>query len=132
MFCMTPLKTDAAAASGMVGKCCLASAAAMPPFCMPTSMLTHWTRDRTRGERLPVEFAVNRYTRAPAQLLGLNDRGLIAPGMKADINLIDHANLYLSPPSIVHDLPAGGRRLMQTAKGYVATIASGFSTAQSS
>jgi N-acyl-D-aspartate/D-glutamate deacylase len=91
----------------------------------PTYLLTHWTRDRTRGERLPIEFAINRYTRAPAQLLGLRDRGLIAPGMKADINIIDHANLYLSPPSIVHDLPAGGRRLMQTAKGYVATIASG-------
>ena len=91
----------------------------------PTYLLTHWTRDRSRGERLPLEFAVRRYTRAPAELVGLYDRGLIAPGMKADINLIDHAKLYLSPPSIVHDLPAGGRRLMQTAKGYVATIVSG-------
>jgi N-acyl-D-aspartate/D-glutamate deacylase len=91
----------------------------------PTYLLTHWSRDRTRGARLPVEFAVRRYTRAPAELIGLCDRGLIAPGMKADINVIDHANLYLSPPSIVHDLPAGGRRLMQTAKGYVATIVSG-------
>jgi N-acyl-D-aspartate/D-glutamate deacylase len=91
----------------------------------PTYLLTHWGRDRTRGERLPLEFAVHRYTRAPAELIGLYDRGLIAPGMKADINLIDHANLYLSPPTIVHDLPAGGRRLMQTAKGYVATIVAG-------
>jgi N-acyl-D-aspartate/D-glutamate deacylase len=91
----------------------------------PTFLLTHWTRDRTRGARLPVEFAINRYTRAPAELIGLLDRGLLAPGMKADVNLIDHANLYCSPPSIVHDLPAGGRRLMQTAKGYVATIVSG-------
>jgi N-acyl-D-aspartate/D-glutamate deacylase len=91
----------------------------------PTYLLTHWTRDRTRGERLPLEFAVHRYTRAPAELIGLRDRGLIAPGMKADINLIDHANLSLSPPTIVHDLPAGGRRLMQTARGYVATIVSG-------
>jgi N-acyl-D-aspartate/D-glutamate deacylase len=91
----------------------------------PTYLLTHWTRDRIRGERLPVEFAVHRYTRAPAELIGLNDRGLIAPGMKADLNLIDHANLYLSPPAIVNDLPAGGRRLMQTAKGYVATVVSG-------
>ena len=91
----------------------------------PTYLLTHWSRDRKRGERLPLEFAVRRYTRAPAELVGLHDRGLIAPGMRADINLIDHANLYLSPPSIVHDLPAGGRRLMQTAKGYVATIVSG-------
>ena len=91
----------------------------------PTYLLTHWSRDRTRGVQLPLEFAVHRYTRAPAELIGLFDRGLIAPGLKADINLIDHANLYLSPPSIVHDLPAGGRRLMQTAKGYVATIVSG-------
>jgi N-acyl-D-aspartate/D-glutamate deacylase len=74
---------------------------------------------------LPLEFAVNRYTRAPAELIGLHDRGLIAPGMKADVNVIDHAKLYLSPPRIVNDLPGGGRRLMQTAKGYVATIASG-------
>ncbi len=91
----------------------------------PTYLLTHWGRDRTRGERLPLEFAVRRYTRAPAELIGLYDRGLIAPGMKADINLIDHANLYLSPPTIVDDLPAGGRRLMQTARGYVATIVAG-------
>jgi N-acyl-D-aspartate/D-glutamate deacylase len=91
----------------------------------PTYLLTHWTRDRSRGERLPLEFAVQRYTRAPAELVGLNDRGLIAPGMKADLNLIDHANLSLAPPTIVHDLPAGGRRLMQTARGYVATIVSG-------
>lgn len=91
----------------------------------PTYLLTHWTRDRTRGERLPLEFAVNRYTRAPAQVIGLEDRGLIAPGMKADINLIDHANLAITPPTIVHDLPTGGRRLMQTAKGYVATLVSG-------
>jgi N-acyl-D-aspartate/D-glutamate deacylase len=91
----------------------------------PTYLLTHWCRDRSRGAKLPLEFAVNRYTRAPAELIGLRDRGLIAPGIKADVNVIDHGNLYLSPPSIVHDLPGGGRRLMQTAKGYVATIASG-------
>lgn len=91
----------------------------------PTYLLSHWTRDRTRGDRLPLEFVVNRYTRAPAQIIGLDDRGLIAPGMKADINLIDHANLSLTAPTIVHDLPAGGRRLMQTAKGYVATLVSG-------
>jgi N-acyl-D-aspartate/D-glutamate deacylase len=91
----------------------------------PTYLLTHWTRDRMRGERLPLEFAVQRHTRAPAELIGLRDRGLLAPGMKADVNLIDHANLSLAPPSIIHDLPAGGRRLMQTAKGYRATIVSG-------
>jgi N-acyl-D-aspartate/D-glutamate deacylase len=91
----------------------------------PTYLLTHWGRDRTRGARLPLQFAVHRYTRAPAEMVGLCDRGLIAPGMKADVNLIDHANLSLSPPTIVHDLPAGGRRLMQTAKGYVATVVAG-------
>ena len=91
----------------------------------PTYLLTHWTRDRTRGERFPLEFAVQRYTRAPAELIGLHDRGLIAPGMKADLNLVDHANLALAPPTIVHDLPAGGRRLMQKARGYVATVVSG-------
>jgi N-acyl-D-amino-acid deacylase len=91
----------------------------------PTYLLSHWTRDRTRGERLALEFAVHRHTRAPAELIGLRDRGLLAPGMKADVNLIDHDNLYLAPPRIVNDLPAGGRRLMQTAKGYVATIVSG-------
>ncbi len=68
---------------------------------------------------------MRRYTRAPAELIGLTDRGLLAPGMKADVNLIDHANLTLSPPFIVSDLPAGGQRLMQTAKGYVATLVSG-------
>jgi N-acyl-D-aspartate/D-glutamate deacylase len=91
----------------------------------PTYLLAHWTRDRKRGERLPLEFAVQRYTRAPAELIGLRDRGLIAPGMKADVNVIDHANLYLTPPAIVNDLPAGGRRLIQTARGYVATVVSG-------
>jgi N-acyl-D-aspartate/D-glutamate deacylase len=91
----------------------------------PTYLLTHWTRDRTRGERLPIEFAVQRYTRAPAELIGLHDRGLIAEGMKADLNVIDHRRLRLAPPIIVDDLPAGGRRLMQTASGYVATVVSG-------
>lgn len=91
----------------------------------PTFMLLHWTRERSRGEKLPLEFAVRRQTRAPAELIGLHDRGLIAPGMKADVNLIDHAKLALAPPSIVSDLPAGGRRLMQTARGYVATVVSG-------
>ena len=91
----------------------------------PTFLLTHWTRDRTRGPRLPLEFAVQRYTRAPAELAGLEDRGLIAPGMKADVNLIDHAKLRLAPPTVVGDLPAGGKRLMQTATGYAATVVSG-------
>jgi len=91
----------------------------------PTFLLTHWTRDRQRGERIPIEHAVRRYTSATAELIGISDRGVLTPGMKADVNLIDHANLCLSPPHIVQDLPAGGQRLMQTARGYVATIKSG-------
>jgi N-acyl-D-aspartate/D-glutamate deacylase len=91
----------------------------------PTYLLTHWCRDRSRGARLPVEFAVHRHTRAAAQLVGLQDRGLIRPGMKADINVIDYENLSLERPSVVRDLPASGRRLMQTARGYLATVVSG-------
>jgi N-acyl-D-aspartate/D-glutamate deacylase len=86
--------------------------------------LTHWTRDRATG-RFPVEWMVRRLTRDNALALGLRDRGVIAPGMKADINVIDHGRLTLHAPHVVYDLPAGGRRLMQPADGYVATILSG-------
>ena len=86
--------------------------------------LTHWTRDRATG-RFPVEWMVRRLTRDNARALGLHDRGVIAPNMKADINVIDHARMNLRAPHVVYDLPAGGRRLMQQAEGYVATILSG-------
>ena len=86
--------------------------------------LTHWTRDRATG-RFPVEWMVRRLTRDNARALGLHDRGVIAPNMKADINVIDHARISLRAPHVVYDLPAGGRRLMQQAEGYVATILSG-------
>ena len=86
--------------------------------------LTHWTRDRATG-RFPLEWMVRRLTLDNARALGLNDRGVIAPGRKADINVIDHARLRLHAPQVVYDLPAGGRRLMQEADGYVATILSG-------
>ena len=86
--------------------------------------LTHWTRDRATG-RFPVEWMVRRLTRDNALALGLRDRGVIAPCMKADINVIDHGRLTLHAPHVVYDLPAGGRRLMQPADGYVATILSG-------
>ena len=92
---------------------------------IPTFMLTHWVRDRTRGARIPVEFAVKRMTQDTAQLYGLRDRGLLAEGYKADLNLIDLDNLTLHSPEMAHDLPAGGRRLMQRASGYVATVVSG-------
>ena len=91
----------------------------------PTYLLTHWGRDRSRGGRLPLEFLVRAQARATAEALGLEDRGLLAPGMKADVNLIDFENLKLAPPEIANDLPAGGRRLVQRATGYVATIVAG-------
>jgi len=86
--------------------------------------LTHWTRDRASG-RFPVEWMVRRLTWDNARALGLDDRGVIAPGRKADLNVIDHGRLRLHAPEVVYDLPAGGRRLMQRADGYVATIVSG-------
>jgi N-acyl-D-amino-acid deacylase len=92
---------------------------------MATFMLTHWSRDRSRGPRIPLEKIVAMQTRETAMLFGLGDRGLLAPGMKADINLIDYEGLRLGHPSMAYDLPAGGRRLVQRAEGYVATIASG-------
>ncbi|MEM7255351.1 MAG: amidohydrolase family protein, partial [Pseudomonadota bacterium] len=90
-----------------------------------THALTHWTRDRTRGERLPVPDIVRRLTSANAEALGLHDRGRIAPGLKADINIIDYDRLRLGVPEIHYDLPAGGKRLLQSATGYVATVVSG-------
>jgi N-acyl-D-aspartate/D-glutamate deacylase len=87
----------------------------------PTFLLTHWARDRDR-DLLPLEWLVKRQTADTARLVGLNDRGTIEPGMKADVNVIDFDALVLRPPEIVHDLPAGGRRLVQRADGYVATL----------
>src|SRR6202165_4268933 len=90
----------------------------------PTFLLAHWTRDRASG-RLSVADAVRELTSVPARVAGLHDRGRIAPGYKADLNVIDHAALRLHRPVISYDLPAGGRRLDQSADGYVATIVSG-------
>ena len=90
----------------------------------PTYMLAHWARDRASG-RLTVAEAVRELTSAPARVAGLADRGRIAVGYKADLNVIDHSALTLHKPVIAHDLPAGGRRLDQTADGYVATIVAG-------
>ncbi len=90
----------------------------------PTFVLAHWARDRASG-RLTVAEAVRLLTAVPARVAGLADRGRIAAGYKADLNVIDHAGLTLHKPVITHDLPAGGRRLDQTADGYVATIVSG-------
>jgi N-acyl-D-amino-acid deacylase len=89
-----------------------------------TYFLAHWARDRKSG-RFTVPQAVRELTSVPARIAGLGDRGRIAVGYKADLNVIDHAALRLHKPVIIHDLPAGGRRLDQTADGYVATIVSG-------
>jgi N-acyl-D-aspartate/D-glutamate deacylase len=83
-----------------------------------THMLTHWTRDRRRGEKLPLQTVVRWHTRDTAEAVGLRDRGLQRPGYKADVNGIDYDHLRLRPPRIVRDLPAGGRRLIQKAEGY--------------
>ncbi len=91
----------------------------------PTTAITHWTRDRTRGDRLPLEYVVHQQTQRTARHIGWFDRGVIAPGMLADLNVIDHERLTLHPPRLIADLPAGGTRLMQAAEGYVATIKRG-------
>jgi N-acyl-D-amino-acid deacylase len=92
---------------------------------MPTFMLTHWVRDRSRGERIPLELAVQLQTERPAQLFGFGDRGRLAPGYLADVNVIDFDHLSLGPIRMAYDLPAGGRRLVQHASGYRATVKSG-------
>jgi N-acyl-D-aspartate/D-glutamate deacylase len=94
----------------------------------PTFMLTHWVRDRTRGPRLPLEFLVAKHTRGNARAYGLHDRGVLSPGYRADINIIDFASLRLKPPRVLFDLPAGGRRLVQQAEGYRHTFVSGAET----
>ncbi|MDD9946596.1 MAG: amidohydrolase family protein [Myxococcales bacterium] len=91
----------------------------------PTHMLTHWTRDRTRGERLTLPWVIKAQCADTARAVGLTDRGVVAPGFKGDVNVIDYDGLRLHAPEIAFDLPAGGRRLMQRADGYVATIVSG-------
>ena len=95
---------------------------------MPTFMLTHWTRDRSRGELLPLELVVKKQTRDTARLYGLGDRGTLEVGMLGDVNVIDYEALALEPPQVVRDLPAGGSRLVQRPRGYVATVKSGVVT----
>jgi N-acyl-D-aspartate/D-glutamate deacylase len=91
----------------------------------PTTMLTHFVRDRSAGERIPLEVAVRKMTSDTARLYGLGDRGVLAPGYKADVNVIDFDRLNLRLPELVFDLPGGARRLVQRADGYVATVVSG-------
>ncbi len=90
-----------------------------------TYLLTHWTRDRTRGERLPLVWAVRRLSADNAHAIGLHDRGIIAVGRKADLNVIDYDRLQVHAPEVIYDLPAGGKRMVQRTVGYDATIVAG-------
>jgi len=90
----------------------------------PTFLLGYWTRERVGG-RLPLETAIKLLTSEPAELYGLHDRGVIAPGRKADVNVIDVDRVALRAVEIVHDLPAGATRVIQRADGYAATVVSG-------
>jgi N-acyl-D-aspartate/D-glutamate deacylase len=92
----------------------------------PTTLLAHWTRDRQPG--LPLEWIVARQCRATAEAVGLCDRGVLTPGMRADVNVIDHASLRARRPYLAYDLPAGGRRLLQRADGYLHTFVAGVET----
>ena len=95
---------------------------------MPTTQLSYWARDRARGEQIPLEFLVAKQTARNAALYGLSDRGTLAAGLRADINVIDLENLKVSPPKAFHDLPAGGTRLIQPVSGYLATMVNGVVT----
>jgi N-acyl-D-aspartate/D-glutamate deacylase len=92
---------------------------------MTTYMLSHWVRDRTRGPRLGIEHAVRRLTSDAAALYQLSDRGIVAPGYKADLNVIDMSRLQLARPELAHDLPTGAPRMIQRASGYIATLVAG-------
>jgi N-acyl-D-aspartate/D-glutamate deacylase len=94
----------------------------------PTYLLTHWARDRRRGPRIPIERLVRKQTLDSALAYGLTDRGAVRPGLRADLNLIDLAGLTLHRPRIEHDLPAGGRRFLQSASGYRHTFVAGVET----
>ena len=94
----------------------------------PTYLLTHWVRDRTRGDRLSLETVVHKQAAATAEVVGLTDRGTVEVGKKADLNVIDFDHLELHEPRSVDDLPAGGRRILQDVTGYGATVVSGVVT----
>lgn len=112
--CVVPGLSDGGAHVGMI---CDGS--------FPTTNLVHWTRDRTRGPTLSIEKMVKSQCRDTAETVGLFDRGLVQPGYRADLNVIDYDHLKLMAPSVAYDLPTGGRRLVQRAQGYTATIVAG-------
>ena len=91
----------------------------------PTLMLTHWVRDRKRGPKIALEEAVRMMTSDPANLYGLGDRGRLEAGLRADVNVIDHEQLKIELPEMIFDLPAGGRRIMQKARGYHRVLVAG-------
>jgi N-acyl-D-aspartate/D-glutamate deacylase len=91
----------------------------------PTTLLAYWTRDRKRGPKLSIAEVIRRQSRETAKAVGLYDRGLVAPGYRADLNVIDYDRLGLDAPKVAYDLPAGGKRLLQRANGYAATIVAG-------
>jgi N-acyl-D-aspartate/D-glutamate deacylase len=115
--CVVPGLSDGGAHMGMI---CDGS--------FPTTNLVHWTRDRTRGPRLSIEHMIKGQCRDTAETVGLYDRGLIQPGYRADLNVIDYDRLKLQAPTVAYDLPTGGRRLIQKAQGYTATIVAGQTT----
>ena len=112
--CVVPGLSDGGAHVGMI---CDGS--------FPTTNIVHWTRDRTRGPKLSLEKMVKGQCRDTAETVGLFDRGVIQPGYRADLNVIDYARLRLKAPSVAYDLPTGGRRLVQRAEGYTATVVAG-------
>lgn len=96
----------------------------------PSFLMLHFGRDRTRGEKLELEWLVKRQTADTARLIGLEDRGVIQPGKRADLNLIDWSAMQLRPPEILFDLPAGGKRLVQRVDGYRMTLVAGQSVCE--
>jgi N-acyl-D-aspartate/D-glutamate deacylase len=92
---------------------------------VPTYMLAYMTRDRTKGATLPLETVVHKMTQDTALVYGMADRGVVAPGYRADLNVIDYENLGLEDPQMVYDLPAGGKRIIQRSHGYIATLCRG-------
>ena len=90
----------------------------------PTYALSHWARDRGHG-RMPVGWVVEQLTSATARAVGLHDRGVVAEGRRADLNVIDFDRLRCEAPVMAYDLPAGGKRLLQRARGYRATVVGG-------
>ena len=96
----------------------------------PTFMLQHWVRDRTRGERFGIEEAVHMLTQVPAELYEFHDRGVLAPGRRADLNVIDLEAMRLHEPRVVNDLPTGAPRLLQSADGYSVTMLAGEATSR--